>query len=147
MRVLLQRVKKASVTIAGEVVGEIKSGVCLFTGFTHGDDEQAIDYAVNKIIGLRIFEDETGKMNRSLMDTHGQILSISQFTLYGDVKKGRRPSFTQSLPADAASGYYEVFNEKLAAAGIDVQTGIFGADMDVSLVNHGPVTFMIDTNA
>lgn len=146
MRVLLQRVKQAAVTVSGQEVGKIKHGLCLFVGFTHGDDEAALDYAVKKITGLRIFEDDAQKMNLALADVGGEILSISQFTLYGYVKKGRRPSFSKSLPGEQAKALYEQFNAKLQDTGTVVQTGLFGADMDISILNHGPVTFMIDTN-
>ncbi|EUJ29383.1 D-aminoacyl-tRNA deacylase [Listeria cornellensis] len=145
MRVVAQRCFEASVTIDDENVGEIAGGLCLLVGFTHGDTEEDVKYMVKKIVGLRIFEDNEDKMNLSIQDFGGAILSVSQFTLYADVKKGRRPSFTNSAAPDAASDLYDLFNKLLAAEGIVVETGVFGAMMDVRIVNHGPVTIILDS--
>ncbi|WP_099221085.1 D-aminoacyl-tRNA deacylase [Listeria costaricensis] len=146
MRVLLQRCRTANVTIDDEVIAEIPAGLCLLVGFTHGDSEKEVVALANKIVGLRIFEDSEGKMNLSIQEVGGQILSVSQFTLYADARKGRRPSFTDSLASDKAEGLYRLFNQKLEELGLEVETGVFGADMDISLVNQGPVTFMLDSN-
>ncbi|EUJ51642.1 D-aminoacyl-tRNA deacylase [Paenilisteria rocourtiae] len=145
MRVVAQRCYEASVTIDNEIVGEIAGGLCLLVGFTHDDTEEDVKYIVKKILGLRIFEDDTDKMNLSIQDFGGAILSVSQFTLYADVKKGRRPSFTNSASPDVASDLYDLFNKLLGAEGIVVETGVFGAMMDVSIVNHGPVTIILDS--
>ncbi|WP_430534239.1 D-aminoacyl-tRNA deacylase [Listeria rocourtiae] len=145
MRVVAQRCYEASVTIDNENVGEIAGGLCLLVGFTHDDTEEDVKYVVKKILGLRIFEDDADKMNLSIQDFGGAILSVSQFTLYADVKKGRRPSFTNSASPDVASDLYDLFNTLLAAEGIVVETGVFGAMMDVSIVNHGPVTIILDS--
>lgn len=145
MRVVAQRCYEASVTIDDENVGEIAGGLCLLVGFTHGDTDEDVKYIVNKIVGLRIFEDDEDKMNLSIRDFGGAILSVSQFTLYADVKKGRRPSFTNSASPDVASDLYDLFNKLLAAEGIVVETGVFGAMMDVRIVNHGPVTIILDS--
>lgn len=145
MRAVIQRAKNASVTVNGEVIGEIEHGLVILLGVTHEDTEKDIDTLVNKIIHLRIFEDEEGKMNRSLLDEKGSILSISQFTLYADTKKGRRPSFVKAAKPDYANELYELFNKKLNEAGIEVETGQFGAMMDVQLTNVGPVTILLET--
>lgn len=145
MRVLVQRSKNSKVTIDGKVNGEIDHGFVLLVGFTNGDNETIIDKMINKIINLRIFEDENEKMNLSILDTKGSILSISQFTLYANCKEGRRPSFTNALnPADA-SKLYDLFNDKLRSQ-IHTETGIFGADMKVEIYNDGPVTVMLDSD-
>ncbi|MCM2676543.1 D-aminoacyl-tRNA deacylase [Alkalicoccobacillus plakortidis] len=144
MRVVLQRSKKASVIINGEQVGAISRGLVLLVAITHEDTETEVDYIVEKIINLRIFEDDQGKMNHSLVDTGGSILSVSQFTLYGDTRKGRRPSFTGAAKPDLAEKLYDLFNQKLADKGIQVATGQFGADMDVQLINDGPVTLIVE---
>ena len=145
MRVLIQRSKNSSVTIDNKVNGSIDFGYVLLVGFTDGDNEQIIDKMINKIINLRIFEDENGKMNKSIIDEGGSILSISQFTLYADTKKGNRPSFVQSLEYNKASNLYDYFNLKLKERNIKVETGIFGADMKVSILNDGPVTIFLDS--
>lgn len=145
MRVVLQRVKEAKVEIEGQIKGQIGPGYMLLVGFTEGDDNQDIDYLVRKIIGARLFSDEAGKMNLSIGQVGGAILSISQFTLYAAVKKGNRPSFTAAQnPALAEPNYLE-FNQKLRQAGLVVEEGIFGADMQVSLVNDGPVTIIYES--
>ena len=145
MRVVVQRSKKSKVTIDGKVNGEIDNGYVLLVGFTNGDDETIIDKMINKIVNLRIFEDDQGKMNLSILDVNGSILSISQFTLYANCKEGRRPSFTEALNPTDATRLYDVFNEKLREY-VLVETGIFGADMKVEIYNDGPVTIVLDSN-
>lgn len=145
MKVVIQRAKNANVTVNDEIIGQIENGFVVLVGVTHDDTEEDIDYLVNKISHLRVFEDELGKMNDSLIDVGGSILSISQFTLYGDTKKGRRPSFVKAAKPEFANEMYQLFNEKLKNNGIEVQTGEFGAMMNVSLTNVGPVTFIIDS--
>ncbi|WP_216829108.1 D-aminoacyl-tRNA deacylase [Alkalihalobacterium elongatum] len=145
MKVVLQRVSEASVKVNEEVVGKINSGLMLLVGITHEDTVEDVQYVTEKIANLRIFEDEDGKLNRSLLDVGGQILSISQFTLYGDCRKGRRPNFMAAAKPDVAAPLYETFNEALREKGIQVETGVFGAMMDVQLINHGPVTLIIDS--
>lgn len=145
MRVVLQRSKGASVTVEGAVTGEISSGYVLLVGITHEDTEKDADYLAGKIAQLRLFEDEEGKMNRSILDNGGEILSISQFTLYGDVKKGRRPSFISAARPETAEPLWQAFNEALRSHGLVVETGIFGAMMDVQLVNDGPVTILVES--
>lgn len=144
MRVLLQRVSEATVKLDNQVTGAIEQGCLLLVGFTQEDHEKEVNWMAEKVVNLRIFEDELGKMNRSLLDVQGAILSVSQFTLYGDCRKGRRPSFIQSAHPEQAEPLYDAFNEKLRSLGIPVQTGVFGAMMDVSLVNQGPVTLMLE---
>ncbi|WP_332631235.1 D-aminoacyl-tRNA deacylase [Halalkalibacter flavus] len=145
MKVVLQRTKKSSVSVNGEIVGQIESGLTLLVGITHEDKSEDVTYVADKIINLRIFEDVDGKMNHSLLDVRGQILSISQFTLYGDCKKGRRPNFMNAAKPDLAKELYDQFNDELRSKGIDVQTGEFGAMMEVSLVNDGPVTLIVES--
>ncbi|WP_010630302.1 D-aminoacyl-tRNA deacylase [Sporolactobacillus vineae] len=145
MRVVLQRVRQAAVTIHDEVVGRINGGLLLLVGIRTGDTEADVAYVADKVAVLRIFEDENGKMNRSIQDAGGAILSVSQFTLYGDVAHGRRPSFITAARPETAEPLYEAFNERLRAAGLEVATGRFGADMQVSLVNDGPVTLIIES--
>ncbi|WP_413382273.1 D-aminoacyl-tRNA deacylase [Alkalihalobacillus sp. 1P02AB] len=145
MKVVLQRVKESSVTVNGEIVGQIGKGYMLLVGITHEDTEADLDYLVEKIIHLRIFEDEAGKMNESLLQVGGDILSISQFTLYGDTRKGRRPNFMSAAKPDIAEELYDQFNEKLRQKGLKVETGIFGEMMDVALVNDGPVTLILES--
>ena len=144
MRVVLQRSKNSKVTINNKVNGSIDHGYVLLVGFTFGDNEQIIDKMINKIINLRVFEDENEKMNLSIIDTKGSILSISQFTLYANAKDGRRPSFTEALGPNEASKLYDLFNEKLSKY-IHVETGIFGSDMKVEIYNDGPVTIVLDS--
>ncbi|KGE18250.1 D-aminoacyl-tRNA deacylase [Paenibacillus wynnii] len=145
MRVVVQRCKKAQVTVDDAITGEIAEGLMLLVGVTHGDTEKDAKYLADKIAGLRIFEDNAGKMNLSIIDVGGAILSVSQFTLYGDCRKGRRPNFMAAAAPDEAKLLYEFFNHELAAGGLQVETGIFGAMMDVSLVNWGPVTLILDS--
>jgi len=147
MRVVLQRVKESSVTVDQEVIGQIKQGFLLLVGVTHEDTIDQVNWLADKIAGLRVFEDEEERMNRSLQDVDGQILSVSQFTLYGDVKKGRRPAFTEAAKPDLANELYEAFNERLRAQGLTVETGQFGAMMDIALVNDGPVTLILEKEA
>lgn len=145
MKVLVQRSKNSKVIIDGKVNGQIDHGYVLLVGFTNGDNETIIDKMINKILNLRIFEDENEKMNLSILDTKGSILSISQFTLYANAKEGRRPSFTNALNPTDASKLYDIFNEKLRSQ-IHTETGIFGADMKVEIYNDGPVTIMLDSD-
>ena len=145
MRAVIQRSKKSKVTIDGKVNGEIDHGYVVLVGFTEGDNEAIIDKMVNKIVNLRIFEDDQGKINLSILDVNGSILSISQFTLYANCKEGRRPSFTEALNPTEATKLYDMFNEKLREYVI-VETGIFGADMKVEIYNDGPVTIVLDSN-
>ncbi len=145
MRVLLQRAKDASVTVGGEITGSINKGYVLLVGITHEDTEKEANYIANKIAGLRIYEDDEGKMNRSINEVDGAILSVSQFTLYGNVNKGRRPSFIDAAKTDKAEPLWEYFNEQLRGLGLHVETGQFGAMMDVQLTNDGPVTLMIES--
>lgn len=144
MRVVLQRAKQASVTVAGETVGAISHGYVLLVGVTHEDSEAQADWLADKIAGMRLFEDDEGKMNRGLLDVCGSILSVSQFTLYADTKKGRRPSFIEAARPDQAELLWEYFNERLRSHGLDVETGCFGAMMDVQLINDGPVTIILE---
>lgn len=146
MRVLLQRVKQASVEIDGNVNGEIGQGLLLLVGFNENDGDKEIEYLARKVLNARIFSDADDKMNLNLQQVSGSILSISQFTLYAQTRKGNRPSFTRAQNPDIASKNYDKFNEKLRGSGVQVETGIFGADMQVSLVNDGPVTIMYDTD-
>ncbi|PIC80666.1 D-tyrosyl-tRNA(Tyr) deacylase [Sporosarcina sp. P18a] len=145
MRVLLQRAKDASVTVGGEITGSISTGYVLLVGITHDDTEQDANYLANKIAGLRIYEDDEGKLNRSITEVDGAVLSVSQFTLYGNVQKGRRPSFIEAAKTDVAEPLWEYFNEQLRGLGLHVETGQFGAMMDVQLTNDGPVTLMIES--
>lgn len=145
MRVVVQRSLNSNVTVNGNIVGSIEKGLVLLVGFTAGDTIDDIEYLVHKIANLRIFDDEQGNMNLSIRDIEGQILSISQFTLYGDIKKGNRPSFIEAMQYEEASKMYNIFNQKLKEAGFIVSTGIFGADMKVSILNDGPVTILIES--
>lgn len=143
MKVVVQRVKEASCTVDSKITGKIEKGLLVFVGFTEGDDESSIDWMVNKITNLRIFDDENGVMNKSVKDINGNILSISQFTLYGDAKKGNRPTYIKALGGEKATILYDLFNKKLNET-IHTETGIFGADMDISLINDGPITIIIE---
>ena len=145
MRVVLQRVREANVTVEGRVVAEIGVGQLLLVGFMASDTTDHVEWMADKVVGLRIFQDDAGKMNRTLADVDGSILVVSQFTLYGDVRKGRRPSFIEAAPAETATPLYHRFVELLEARHPGrVATGKFGAMMDVSLTNDGPVTLVID---
>ena len=146
MRIVIQRVSQASVSIDGKIAGAIQQGLLLLVGICPEDGQEDIEYAVRKISQMRIFSDDADKMNLSVQDVGGQILSISQFTLYADTKKGNRPAFTGAAKPDLATALYDQFNQKLAQI-VPVQTGEFGADMKVSLVNDGPVTIVLDTKA
>lgn len=146
MKIVLQRVKEASVTIDEEIHGAIGKGYMILVGFNEEDNHEIIDRLVEKVIHLRVFEDENQKMNRSLLDVEGSILSISQFTLYADCRKGRRPSFINAAKPGISSPLYDYFNECLRNQGIHVETGIFGADMKCALINDGPVTIVLDSD-
>lgn len=143
MRVLVQKCRNASVSVSGKIVGRCDFGLMLLVGFTEGDDVSNISYLVNKVLKLRIFEDENGVMNRSVMDVDGSILSVSQFTLYGDTSKGNRPSYIKALNGERAKELYDSFNQELSKS-ISVQTGEFGADMEVSFTNLGPTTILLE---
>ncbi|MCZ8514627.1 D-aminoacyl-tRNA deacylase [Paenibacillus filicis] len=145
MKVVLQRSKSAQVTVDGVTVGRIEHGFVLFVGVTHEDTEQDARYLADKIAGLRVFEDDQGKMNLSILETGGQVLSVSQFTLYGDCRKGKRPNFMAAARPEQAEPLYERFNAMLREQGLRVETGRFGAMMDVSLVNDGPVTLILES--
>ena len=144
MKIIIQRVKKAQVSIEGQVYGQIQQGLLLLVGVGPEDEQEDMDYAVRKLVNMRIFSDDEGKMNLSVKDIQGEILSISQFTLFADTKKGNRPAFTGAAKPDMAEAFYQDFNQKLAQE-VTVQTGIFGADMQVELINDGPVTIILDT--
>ena len=144
MRVLVQRCDKALVRVNDNVVGSINKGLMILVGFTEGDNFDAIKYMADKVVNLRVFDDENGIMNKSLLDKSYSILSVSQFTLYGDASKGRRPSYVNALNGSLAKPLYDKFNEELRKYGIKVETGIFGGDMKVELINDGPVTIMLE---
>jgi D-aminoacyl-tRNA deacylase len=145
MRVVVQRAKHAKVTVNGEVVGSIDHGLVLLVGVTHSDTVEDAAFIADKIAHLRIFEDESGKMNLSVLDVGGEILSVSQFTLYGDCRKGRRPNFMEAAKPDRALPIYEAMNAALRQKGIRVETGKFGAMMEVELINDGPVTLIVES--
>ena len=144
MKVLVQRSLESSVSIDGNVVGSIDKGLVLLVGFTHTDTSEDIDYLVKKVVNLRIFDDENGVMNKSILDTGGCILSISQFTLYADTKKGNRPSYINAMGGENATKLYDEFNQKLSEY-VKVEKGVFGADMKVSITNDGPVTIILES--
>ena len=144
MRVLVQRCDKALVKVNDNVVGSINKGLMILVGFTEGDNFDTIKYMADKVVNLRVFDDENGIMNKSLLDKSFSILSVSQFTLYGDASKGRRPSYVNALNGSLAKPLYDKFNEELRKYGVEVETGIFGADMKVELINDGPVTIMLE---
>lgn len=146
MRCVIQRVTEASVTVEGSVIGQIGQGLMVLIGVTPGDQEKDVRYMAEKIPNLRIFEDDAGKMNRSVKDVGGSILAVSQFTLYGDARGGRRPSFTAAARPEEANARYEELIAALRAQGMKVETGRFGADMKVALVNDGPVTILMDSS-
>ncbi|MGF9975579.1 D-aminoacyl-tRNA deacylase [Viridibacillus arvi] len=145
MKVILQRSKKATVTVDGQVTGAIKQGYVLLVGLTHGDTKDDADYIANKIVKMRLWEDADGKMNHSILDHGGAILSVSQFTLYADIRKGNRPSFIEAARPEEAEPLWEYFNETIRNLGLHVETGVFGAMMDVQLTNDGPVTIIIES--
>ena len=145
MKVVVQRSLASSVSINNKIVGKIDKGLVLLVGFTEGDNEEIIDKMVKRVINLRIFDDENGVMNKSLLDVNGSILSISQFTLYANTKKGNRPSYIEALNGNLASPLYDLFNKKLKEQGVIVETGVFGADMKVSITNDGPVTIILES--
>ena len=144
MRVLVQRCDKALVRVNDNVVGSINKGLMILVGFTEGDNFDTIKYMTDKVVNLRVFDDENGIMNKSLLDKSYSILSVSQFTLYGDASKGRRPSYVNALNGSLAKPLYDKFNEELRKYGVEVETGIFGADMKVELINDGPITIMLE---
>ncbi len=146
MRAVIQRVSSASVKVGSEIIGIIRFGLLVFLGIHHDDGDQEIRWMSDKISNLRIFEDDEGKMNRSLIDTGGAMLVVSQFTLYGDCRKGRRPGYSAAAPPEHANALYEQFISQVAASGIETASGKFQAQMDVSLVNDGPVTLLLDSN-
>jgi D-tyrosyl-tRNA(Tyr) deacylase len=145
MRAVVQRVHEASVRVDGEIVGCIGRGVLVLLGVGRGDTEEDVDYMADKVVNLRIFPDDAGHMNLSTLDVRGEVLAVSQFTLYGDTRRGRRPGFIEAAPPDEAKRLYALFVEKVKAAGVQTAEGIFQAMMDVSLVNHGPVTILVDS--
>ena len=144
MKVVIQKVKKANVTIDNKVYNSINNGLMILVGFTEGDNSNDIDYIVKKAVNLRIFDDENGVMNKSILDVGGEILSISQFTLYADTKKGNRPSYIKALKGELSTILYDEFNKKLNEI-VPTKTGVFGADMKVELINDGPTTIIIDS--
>jgi D-tyrosyl-tRNA(Tyr) deacylase len=145
MRVVLQRIRRAAVVVEGKTVAEIGKGCLILVGVRNGDTEKDAEYLAEKCYGLRVFEDEQGKMNLALSEVGGSILAVSQFTLYGDCTRGRRPSFTDAAPPEEGERLYEYFVSRLREMGAQVQTGQFGARMQVELVNDGPVTFILDS--
>jgi D-tyrosyl-tRNA(Tyr) deacylase len=145
MKAVLQRVKNAHVDVAGATVGEVREGVVIFVGVARTDSRQDADYLADKIIHLRIFADDAGRMNRSIIEVGGEFLVVSQFTLYGDCKRGRRPSFDEAAPPEQARELYEYFVSRLKSSNIVVETGVFQAEMEVHLLNDGPVTFILDS--
>ncbi len=145
MRLILQRVSEASVTVDGNTVGSIRIGLVILAGMAKSDTESDVDHLADKVLGLRIFPDSEGKMNRNVVDAGGSLLLVSQFTLYGDCRKGRRPSFDQAAVPEQAQSLYNYFVEKLRAGPVPVATGVFQAAMEVHLVNQGPVTILLDS--
>jgi D-aminoacyl-tRNA deacylase len=144
MRLVLQRVARARVVIGERVSGEIEQGLLLLAGFTDADDDERLRWMADKVVGLRVFGDDEGKMNRSVVESGGSLLVVSQFTLYGDTRKGRRPSFVDAARPEIAIPLYERFVQMLRESGLRVETGEFGAMMEVELVNHGPVTLILE---
>ena len=145
MRSVVQRVKRASVTVDGKTVGEITMGLLILLAVGPEDGPGDLTWIVDKLVGLRIFEDEEGKMNRSVQEVGGEILMVSQFTLYGDCRKGKRPSFSAAAPPEKAKLLFEQVVEETRRRGLKVETGVFQAEMDVALINHGPVTMLLDS--
>ncbi|KJR48541.1 D-tyrosyl-tRNA(Tyr) deacylase [Desulfosporosinus sp. I2] len=145
MRSVVQRVKRASVTVNGQTVGQITDGLLVLLAVGQGDSVNDLTWMVDKLVGLRIFEDEEGKMNRSILDMGGELLVVSQFTLYGDCRKGKRPSFSSAAPPEQAKEMFEKSVEAIRSYGLKVETGIFQAEMDVELINDGPVTILLDS--
>lgn len=145
MKVVLQRSKAATVTVDGKVTGAIDNGYVLLVGITHKDTQEDVDYLAKKIANLRLWEDADGKMNHSILEHGGAILSVSQFTLYGDAKKGNRPSFINAARPEVAEPLWQAFNDALRSHGLQVETGMFGAMMDVALTNDGPVTILLES--
>jgi len=145
VRIVLQRVKSARVDVAGETVGSIGTGILVLLGVTRADQPEDAEYLADKVSQLRIFSDEAGRMNRSLLEVRGALLVVSQFTLYGDCRKGRRPSFDHAAPPEQARTLYEYFVERLKFRNIAVETGVFQAEMEIHLINNGPVTFILDS--
>ena len=145
MRAIVQRVKSANVQIEGQLIAEIESGLLIFLGISIDDQQSDIDYLIKKIANLRIFRDDDLRMNKSLLDVGGQALVVSQFTLYGDCRKGRRPNFSQAAKPEKAHQLYEVFVNQLLQLGVDVKTGVFQATMEVELTNDGPMTILLDS--
>lgn len=146
MRIVVQRVKHARVEVGRELVGMIGEGIVILLGIKRDDSIDDVEYLVDKVLGLRIFEDHAGKMNLSVLDKGGQVLVVSQFTLYGDCRKGRRPSFDGAAPPEVALNLYDRFVDEIRKRGMKVETGRFGAVMDVNLINSGPVTLLLDSN-
>ena len=146
MRAIVQRVTRAKVTVEGRITGEIGMGLLVLLGVSQNDTTLSADYLVDKVLGLRIFEDDAGKMNRSVVDVGGAVLAVSQFTLFGDVRHGKRPSFDEAARPEKAKELYDYFVAKIRATGMRCETGVFQAMMDVELVNNGPVTIMIDSD-
>jgi len=144
VKIVLQRVSGASVEVSGQVIGSIGKGLLLLVGVEVGDEEKNADFLADRCLGLRIFEDEDGKMNKSVVDIGGQVLAVSQFTLSADLSKGRRPSFTTAMPPDSAEKLFSYFVERLRGSGLTIETGRFGAKMQVALQNDGPVTFILE---
>jgi len=145
MKAVLQRVKRASVTVEGQIVSSIGPGLLVFLGIGESDESSDTEWMAEKIVHLRIFEDENEKMNRSVKDTGGAILLVSQFTLYGEAQKGRRPSYSEAAKPEKANAFYEAIGRKIAEFGVPVSTGVFGAVMAIDLLNEGPVTILIDS--
>jgi D-tyrosyl-tRNA(Tyr) deacylase len=146
MRLVIQRVKESQVTVNGSTTGSIRSGLLVLIGIAREDTRAEADYMVDKVLGLRIFPDDSGKMNRNIVESGGALLLVSQFTLYGDCRKGRRPSFDRAAPPEAAQNLYEYFVEAARRGAVPVETGIFQASMEVHLVNDGPVTILLDSD-
>jgi D-tyrosyl-tRNA(Tyr) deacylase len=145
MRLVIQRVKESKVVVSGSTVGAIRRGLLVLIGIAREDTREEADYMVDKLLGLRIFPDESGKMNRNIVESEGSLLLVSQFTLYGDCRKGRRPSFDRAAPPSEAQPLYEYFVERARKSAVPVETGIFQASMEVHLINDGPVTLLLDS--